>query len=215
MKILAVDDHPLFRKGLVGLIEDAFPDSNIMEAQDGLEASKLLKSDTPELAILDIDMPEKSGIELLDFIKENTPDVLAIILTMHNDEVFFNEALNKGAKGFLLKEDSSGEIIECMESVQAGKIFVSKRLRPFLENRTSFNKELKVIKEALESLTNSEFKTLQLVSQNKTSKEIAELLFVTEKSVENYRSRICKKLDISGGSNSLYKWCIQHKEYIK
>lgn len=214
MRILAVDDHPIFRKGLVALMQGEYNDANIVEAEDGAEAIELLGQSKFDVVILDIDMPEKSGIEVLDHIRGAKIVSKNIILTMHNDELFFNEAFNRGAHGFLLKEDSSFEIIECIEKVNAGVPFVSKRMKPFLENRNAFNKEMNRIKEALESLTNAEMNTLKLVSQNKTSKEIASLLFVTEKSVENYRSRICKKLDISGGSNSLYKWCVTHKELI-
>ena len=76
------------------------------------------------------------------------------------------------------------------------------------------NSKINAIKDSVNSLSKAEFNTLKLVSENKTSKEIAELLFVTEKSVENYRSRICKKLNISGGSNTLYKWCVENKDLI-
>ncbi|UKN01474.1 response regulator transcription factor [Paracrocinitomix mangrovi] len=214
LRILAVDDHPIFRKGLVALIKGEYVDSDIMEAENGEEAIDLIRSTAFDIIILDIDMPEKSGIDVLDFLKQNQIDTRALILTMHNDELFFNEAFNRGAKGFLLKEDSSIEIIECIKRVMADQPFVSKKLNSFLENRSKFNEEINRIKEALSSLTKSEMNTLKLVTQNKTSKEIAELLFVTEKSVENYRSRICKKLDLSGGSNTLYKWCIQNKELI-
>jgi DNA-binding CsgD family transcriptional regulator len=107
------------------------------------------------------------------------------------------------------------EIIDCLESVWANVPFVSKKLKPFLNNRRNFSQKLGEIKEALSSLTNAELSTLKLVSENKSSKEIAELLFVTEKSVENYRSRICKKLNITGGSNTLYKWTVSNRDLIK
>jgi DNA-binding NarL/FixJ family response regulator len=215
VKILAVDDHPIFRKGLVALIQGEYKDAEIVEASDGSEAIELMETNRFDVVILDIDMPEKSGIDVLDHMKENDISSRNIILTMHNDELFFNEAFNRGADGFLLKEDSSFEIIDCIEKVKIGVPFVSKKMKPFLETRSEFNKEMNRIKEALVSLTKAEMNTLKLVSKNKTSKEIAALLFVTEKSIENYRSRICKKLDISGGSNSLYKWCVTHKELIK
>ena len=215
MRILAVDDHPIFRKGLVALIKDAYQDCVIIEAEDGSEAFDILKSQKFDFVILDIDMPEKSGIDVLDFLIEQKIEAKSIILTMHNDELFFNEAFNRGASGFLLKEDSSIEIIECLSKVREGVPFVSKKLISYLDNRSTFNVEISRIREALASLTKSEENTLKMVAQNKTSKEIAELLFVAEKSVENYRSRICKKLEISGGSNSLYKWCVSNKDLIK
>ena len=214
LRLLVVDDHPIFRKGLVALIADACKGCKIEEANDGTGAIELLLKHDFDISILDIDMPQKSGIDVLKHIRDNDLKTRPVILTMHNDELFFNEAFNLGAKGFVLKEDSSMEIIDCIENVKQGIPFVSRKLKPFLENRGNFNKKMNELKAALESLTKAELNTLRLVSQEKTSKEIAELLFVTEKSVENYRSRICKKLDITGGSNSLYKWCMHNKDLI-
>lgn len=214
MHILLADDHPLFRKGLKGLIQDNFKHSIIDEVDNGQEAIDQLNAVKFNIVILDIDMPEKSGIDVLKYIKSQNISTKPIILTMHNDELFFNEAFNRGAVGFLLKEDSTLEIVECLENVMSDIPFVSKKLTPYLKNRKKFNSKINAIKEAVDMLSNAEFNTLKLVSENKTSKEIAELLFVTEKSIENYRSRICKKLNISGGSNTLYKWCIENKELI-
>lgn len=212
--LLIVDDHPIFRKGLVALISDVFKDCTIFEAEDGKQAMEILKTQLCEVSILDIDMPEKSGMDVLDFINQEGIKTKPVILTMHNDELFFNEAFDRGAKGFVLKEDSSLEIIDCLQNVRSGVPFVSSRLKPFLNNRKNFTQRMGEIKEALSSLTKAELSTLKLVADNKSSKEIAELLFVTEKSVENYRSRICRKLNITGGSNTLYKWTITNRELI-
>jgi len=214
MNILLADDHPIFRKGLRFLIEDNFKNCTITEVNNGSEAIEKLKNEFFTISILDIDMPESSGIDVLHFIKENNIDTKPVILTMHNDELFFNESFNNGAVGFLLKEDSSLEIVDCIESVITGVPFLSKRIKPYLENRKVFNSNTNIIRSAIRSLSKSEFNTLKLVAENKTSKEIAELLFMTEKSVENYRSRICKKLNLKGGSNILFKWCVENKKYI-
>lgn len=214
MKILLADDHPIFRKGLKSLIQDVYDHCSIEEVETGGEAIEKLKYDTFLISILDIDMPEFSGIDVLREIKSRQIKTKPIILTMHNDELFFNEAFNNGAVGFLLKEDSSKEIIECIENVIHGVPYVSKKLEPFLANRKQFNNRIQEVKNAIDSLSNAERNTLTLVAQNKTSREIAELLFVTEKSVENYRSRICRKLNVKGGSNTLYKWCVENKELL-
>ncbi len=214
MRLLLADDHPIFRKGLKALIQDHFQDWVVDEADNGEDAINKLALGKFQIAILDIDMPRKSGIDVLRRIKENQIPTRPIILTMHNDELFFNEAFDQGAIGFLVKEDSSLEIVECLENVMANTPFVSKKLSHFLRNRKNFTSKMNAIKESIRSLSNAEYNTLKLVALNKTSKEIAELLFVTEKSVENYRSRICKKLDLTGGSNTLYKWCVEHKELI-
>src|SRR3989338_8328916 len=214
MKILLADDHPIFRKGLKYLIEDHFPTCTIVEVDNGEDAiNKLLLSDF-DIAILDIDMPHKSGVEVLKRLKIEQSRTRAVILTMHNDELFFNEAFDQGAIGFLLKEDSSLEIVACLNTMMAGNAYVSNKLSSYLKNRKNFTSRMNAVKEAIRSLSNAEYNTLKLVAINKSSKEIAEMLFVTEKSVENYRSRICKKLELSGGSNTLYKWCIEHKDLI-
>ncbi len=214
MNILLADDHPIFRKGLRFLIEDSYEDCSITEVSNGKEAIEELKNRNFNVSIIDIDMPELSGIDVLHFIKDNSIRTKSIILTMHNDELFFNESFNSGALGFLLKEDSSLEIVDCIESVLNDVPFLSHRIKPYLINRKKFNSKTDLIRTAIKSLSKSEFNTLKLVAENKTSKEIANLLFMTEKSVENYRSRICKKLNITGGSNSLFKWCIENKKYI-
>lgn len=215
MKILAVDDHPIFRSGLVSLIQNQYPDALIMQAENGQEAIDILENERFDIVILDMDMPQKSGLDVLADIQQKNAKVRVVILTMHNDELFFNESFNKGAMGFVLKEDSSLEIIDCLEKVLLDLPYVSEKLRPFLETRAKFNERIGKIRESLQTLTKAEMNTLKLVAQNKTSKEIAELLFVTEKSVENYRSRICKKLDLTGGSNTLYKWSIENKDLIE
>ena len=215
VSLLIVDDHPIFRKGLVALISDYFKDSRIKEAVDGEQAIEALKNEQFDISVLDIDMPEKSGIDVLDFIQRNAVYTKPVILTMHNDELFFNEAFDRGAQGFVLKEDSSVEIIDCIESVLRDNQFVSKKLTDFLNNRRIFSQKMGEIRDALATLTNAEVSTLKLVADNKSSREIAELLFVTEKSVENYRSRICKKLNLSGGSNTLYRWAVANRELIR
>lgn len=213
-KLLLVDDHPIFRKGLLALIQDSILNLVIDEAKDGIEAIEKVKNNNYQVVVLDIDMPEKSGIDVLDFIRNQNIKTKVIILTMHNDELFFNEAFDRGAMAYVLKEDSGTEILECLTLIQSGVPFVSRKLKPYLNNRKNFSAKLGEIKEAISTLTNAELNTLKLVAENKSSKEIAELLFVTEKSVENYRSRICKKLNITGGSNTLYKWTITNREII-
>ncbi|MBL1279543.1 MAG: response regulator transcription factor [Fluviicola sp.] len=214
MKILLADDHPIFRQGLKSLIESHFNNCEITGVDNGLLAQEELSKNQFDIAILDIDMPEKSGIDVLKYIAENEVPTLPIILTMHNDELFFNEAFNNGAIGYLLKEDSSIEMVECIEKVLSGSQFVSEKIAPYLKNRKTFNSKINTIKSSINSLSKVEYNTLKLVARNKSSKEISELLFVTVKSVENYRSRICRKLDIKGGSNILYKWCVDNQDLL-
>ena len=214
MNLLLADDHPIFRKGLSALIKDQFAEFNVDEVENGDEAILKLSRNRYDILILDIDMPIKSGIDVLRHMQNNSIKTAVVVLTMHNDEMFFNEAFDLGAQGFLIKEDSGTEIAQCLQTISKGDQYVSKKLENFLENRANYTAEKKALKNAFATLSNAEYNTLKHVALNRTSKEIAELLFVTEKSIENYRSRICKKLDLSGGSNTLYKWSIEHKDLI-
>lgn len=215
MKLLLVDDHPIFRKGLAEIVSNTITHCSITEASNGREALECIKKEYFDLVLLDIDMPELSGLDVLNYIFDQNIKTKSIIFSMHNDELFFNEALDRGALAYMLKEDSSMEIEECLENVLNGTPFVSKKLKPFIENREKFSTELQEIQNNISTLTKSEFNTLKLVAKNKTSKEIADLLFVTEKSVENYRSRICKKLGLTGESHALNKWAKKYKTIIR
>ena len=162
MKILLADDHPIFRKGLKMLIEDHYTHCVITECNNGREAMDELTRDKFLISIIDIDMPESSGIDVLKFIKQRKIKTHPIILTMHNDELFFNEAFNQGAQGFLLKEDSTLEIVSSIENVINDIPFVSKKLTNFLKNRKEFNSRLNVIRSSISSLSKAEFNMLQL-----------------------------------------------------
>lgn len=124
-------------------------------------------------------------------------------------------ALNSGADGFILKDNSAGEIMDCIETVMNGKQYISKDMQKHLENIDVFRKKRNEMEKGLLSLTKTEKKVLQLVSNNLSSKEIALRMFITPKSVENYRSRICKKFGLETGNNSLLRWTLENKDLIK
>lgn len=215
-KILVADDHPIFRTGMMATLKKSFENYEFVEAEDGNIAKTLIKQNNIEIAILDIDMPGLNGIEILKWLELN-PQIITkpIVLTMHNDERIFNEAFDQGVRAYLVKDNSIEEIVFAIREVLAGKIYVSPILEEHMNNRNEYKKKAQQLHEAITQLTQTEIKTLKLVAQNKSSKEISELLFVTKKSIENYRSRICKKLNLSGESNALLKWTNQNKDLIK
>ena len=133
---------------------------------------------------------------------------------MYNDLEMLKLAFKNGAKGYLVKDNTSEELVDCIQAVLAGKTYTAKRIRD-QEHLVDRNDATKYqIAEFLETLTRTELKTLKLVSQKHSSKEIADLLFVSVKSVENYRSRICKKLNLDARNNSLLLWVIDNKSVI-
>jgi DNA-binding NarL/FixJ family response regulator len=217
MQIVIADDHPIFRSGLKFLIESSFNPNElqVVEFANGQDAyDYILKTPTLDLAILDVDMPGLSGLEVSKLLNELNHDIKVIILTMHKDIEMLKLAIAFGVRGYLIKDNTSEELVECMLTVQQGKKFYSKSVRQFSTNEFEGNLEKSAIVEHLQQLTKTELKTLKLVSQKLSSKEIADLMFVSVKSVENYRSRICKKLQLDARNNSLLLWVMEYKSYL-
>jgi DNA-binding NarL/FixJ family response regulator len=134
---------------------------------------------------------------------------------MYKDTTVFDTAMELGADGFLLKDNTAEEIIECLEKVHKNQKYISQRLGEYQNQYQEYSKKKRKLKDLLDDLTQTERRTLKLVSENYSSKEIADILFVTPKSVENYRSRICRKLGLETGNNALVKWTLDNKELLK
>ncbi|GIV28003.1 MAG: DNA-binding response regulator [Bacteroidia bacterium] len=211
MQILIADDHPLFRKGLAFMLESAFDHLQLIECENGLQALNAIKKNQPQIAILDINMPEKNGLEVCKELKQENISTSIIILTMYKEEEVLKKALLYGAKGYIVKDNSANEIEKCISKVLNGEVYIGTGINTGTQQ---IDKELQKLKETLQSLTQVELKTLKLVSKHLSSKEIAELLFVSVKSVENYRSRICKKLGLDARNNSLLHWVLENKELL-
>jgi DNA-binding NarL/FixJ family response regulator len=217
MKILIADDHPIFRSGLRFLIESSFSpnDITIYEFSNGKDSLEFIKKNLSiDIALLDIDMPELSGLEVCKEIVHLAISTKVIILTMHKEVEMLKLAMNYGVKGYLIKDNTSEELVECIQTVLKGGTFYSKTVRQYTNTNFEESKEKSLIVDHLKQLTKTELKTLKLVSQKLSSKEIADLMFVSVKSVENYRSRICKKLQLDARNNSLLLWVIEYKNYL-
>lgn len=213
--ILVVDDHPIFRKGLVDILQVAMPDSVIEEVSDGEQAIALLNKHKYDIILLDVDMPQVDGFTVCKEIKTKNMYVKVVFLTMYKDVTIFQTAMELGADGFLLKDNTAEEIIECIKNIQKNRKYITHRIDESQTSYTEYTKKKRKIKALIDELTQAERRTLKLVSENYSSKEIADILFVTVKSVENYRSRICKKLGLDTGNNALIKWTLDNKEFLK
>lgn len=214
MKVFIADDHPIFRSGLKFLLENSFDRIEIEQFENGIQLQKRISSEVPDIIIVDIDMPEKNGLEVCAEITEAGIKTNVIVLTMYNDLEMLKLAFFNGAKGYLVKDNTSEELVDCINFVLDGKTYVAKSIRDHQQiyDETDLNKVH--VAELLGSLTRTELKTLKLVAQKLSSKEIADLLFVSVKSVENYRSRICKKLNLDARNNSLLLWVLDNKSII-
>jgi DNA-binding NarL/FixJ family response regulator len=211
--LLIADDHPIFRKGLRQIIESEPGLTILDEADDGQSAFEKAQQLKPDVIILDVNMPGMDGFDLARKIRERNLEVAVIFLTMYKDEDMFNEALDLGARGYILKTSALADIVACVRAVAASEHYISPSLSSFLLKRRNRADALVKRKPSLRDLTPTELRILKLISESKTSKEIAAELFISYRTVENHRSNICAKLDLHG-SNTLVKFAIDHKSAL-
>jgi len=212
--LLIADDHPIFRKGLIDLLQTAFPSVKITECHNGAEAIDGILKQKPEVAILDINMPEANGLDVCKCVLKEHSDTKVIILTMYREKEMIKNAMLSGALGYILKDTAGDELVDCINTVLVGDKYIGTAMLPHHTELTIEDKKKQQLVEGLKNLSQAELKTLKLVSQNKTSKEISELLFLSEKTIENYRSRICQKLELPPRNNSLVIWISENKELL-
>jgi DNA-binding NarL/FixJ family response regulator len=135
--ILVADDHPVFRKGLVQVIQEEFPNARVIEAGDGSEALVQIYDHKPSIAILDVDMPRRSGLDVATELKRRKLPISVVILTMHDNEEFFNRAMDIGVMGYVLKDGVVSEIASCLQSVLTGKHYYTPSLGDYWVRRDS------------------------------------------------------------------------------
>jgi DNA-binding NarL/FixJ family response regulator len=213
-RIVIADDHPIFRQGLRQVIEKDAELCVVGEAEDGEAAIARVHELQPDIVILDIDMPKLDGFQVVKKIHEKMLPVKTIFLTMHKGEDMFNEALDLGVPGYVLKESAVVDIIQSIKTVAAGKNFISPQLMDYLLNRRNRADALLKRKPSLQNLTPTEKKILLMISEHKTSREIATELFISIRTVENHRNNICQKLGLKG-SHSLIKFALDHKSDLR
>ena len=208
-KIIVADDHPIFRQGLIQVIEKEFGFRVVADADNGKDALELIKNHLPDVAVLDLDMPEIDGFGIASEIQKLNLPVKIVILTMHKDELHFNQAIDLGVSGYVIKDGAAHEVINCIKTVKSGQAYFSPILSTFLLNRgrRAANAQTQF---GLGDLTPTERRVLFLLSELKTSREIAAELSISPRTVDNHRANICSKLDLQG-SHALTKFALQHK----
>src|SRR5580765_6584706 len=212
-KLLIVDDHPVFRRGLREIIEERRSFEVIGEASDGKTGLDMLTHHRPDIIVLDIDMPRLNGLEMARQLQREKSPIRIVFLTMYKDEDLFNSAMDVGVKAYVLKENAGEEIIGALEKVAKGETFISPSLSRAGDRRRDRVHALLLSKPQIDELTAAERRILKLIAEDRTSKEIADVLNISIKTVENHRLSICHKLNLHG-SHSLLKFAFDHKSHL-
>jgi DNA-binding NarL/FixJ family response regulator len=207
MKLLICDDHNLISEGIELMLQNSSETFEIHIVTSGKAALQFLQTKVIDVLILDISMPEMDGLEVLDALKEKELIINVLMLTMHNQIEYIKKAMSKGAKGYILKNTSKEMLIEAIHKVAKGETFIDSRLTTILiDDLTDVPKTQKV---ADVKLTPREIDILKLIAQNKKTKEIAELLFISVNTVQSHKKNLYSKLNIHSVSE-LVNYAFQH-----
>jgi DNA-binding NarL/FixJ family response regulator len=213
VRVLIVDDHPLFRQGLRQVIEADPRFELIGEAGDGMVALQVIQEKKPDVAVLDVNLPQLSGLDIARKLQGKRLPTRIIILTMYKEEETFNRAMDLGVRGFVLKENAVQDILDGVAAVAKGEHYLSPSISGYLIRRHDRANALSARKPGLEDLTKAELRILKLVAENKTSREIAAELFISPRTVEAHRTNICDKLELRG-SHSLLRFAIENRALL-
>jgi DNA-binding NarL/FixJ family response regulator len=207
ISIVIADDHPMFRRGLRQSLEECAEFRILREASDGQAALQMIEDLKPAVAILDISMPLMDGFAVAREVRKSSKHTQLIFLTAHQEESLFEEAMQLGVRGYLLKESSLNEIVGCVRAVAAGQHYTSPAMTTYL---ISLSRQQPGSSESgIKNLTPTELRVLKLIAEYKTSREIAGELFISYYTVETHRRNICDKLDLHG-SHALMKFAMAH-----
>lgn len=211
--VLIVDDHPLFRQGLRQLIQTDARFTLAGEAGDGAEALAFIERQKPALAVLDVNLPTLSGLEVARQAQAARLPTRLVVLTMFKEEETFNRALDLGVLGFVLKENAVQDILASLVAAARGEHYLSPTISSYLIRRRGRAEKLAETRPGLDQLTKAERRILKLVAGKKTSREIAAELFVSPRTIEAHRANISQKLGLRG-SNSLLQFALEHRSSI-
>lgn len=201
IEIVIADDHPLLRQGLCRLLELEDGISVVGQANDGVEALRLVKELLPDLVLLDINMPDLNGLDVARNLRNDFPDIKLLVFTIHDERIYVNEMIRLGVHGYLLKDAKPRKVVETITKIMDGETVYSTDL---MERVMECYHELEVQYGRLQSavtlnelaLTARETEVLRYIVEGLSNKEIAKALFISEKTVKNHVTHILKKLDV-------------------
>jgi len=194
IQVMMADDHMMVREGVKALLEIDGDIKVTAQANDGVECLKILEEVSPDVLLLDINMPKLDGLSVLDTVKRTKPGLKVIVLTIHNEGEYLYSAYEKGADGYVLKDSGSDILKRAIRVVHQGEQYIEPILMPRLRERIENNKNPE---KKEDKLSKREFEILKLVAVGMYNKEIADQLSISEKTVKNHMSSIFRKIKVS------------------
>ena len=211
--VLVADDHPIFRKGLVGVIASERDLHVVCEAEDGATALEGIRRLRPRIAVLDLEMPKLDGLQVARMVRDGGHSTQIIFLTMHAEDEAVNDALEANVSGYVLKDSAVTEVVASIRAVASGRPYLSPGISSQLIGRRRRAETLAKAQPGLADLTPTERRIMQLLAEYKTSKEIATTLRLSPRTVENHRNNICSKLSLRG-VHALVKFAVEHRSLL-
>ena len=206
IKVLLADDHSIVRAGLRRIIEDAGDMDVVVEAADGLEAVEKAGQTPPDVAVLDISMPGMDGLEVMERLHADHPGLPILILTMHEEEQYVVRSISAGAKGYITKRSAPEQLVKAIRQVHAGGRYLSDEAAESLALHVARGVDGQ---SPLDSLSNRELQVLRALALGRTNREIAETHHISVKTVDTYRFRLLKKLNLRNNAE-LSRFAIKH-----
>lgn len=206
-RLLVVDDHPIIRQGIAAMINRQDDMCTCGEAADVAEALKLIETCKPELAIVDLSLKEDNGIELIKDIKVRRPDTKVLVLSMKDEALFAERALRAGAQGYIMKEAATENVLTAIRQVLEGGVYLSEKMSARLLSKLVGGRQ--GADQGIQALSDREMEVFEYIGQGLPTREIAEKMHLSVKTVETYRANIKSKLHIHSAAE-LVQHAIQH-----
>ncbi len=213
IRVLLADDHPLFRDGVRLTLGEAEGVEVVGVAGNGAEAVQAVIELQPDVVLLDVSMPDIEGPEVVEACRKAGADPQFVFLTMHKYSELLRKSISLGVKGYVLKDSGAGDVVEAVRTVARGEEYLSPAVAGLLMKEVRTKGEFESGTEGIGALTSAQRKVLKLVASDRTSKEIADELGLSVRTIENHRARICSKLGLSG-AHSLVKFAFDHRDQL-